>query len=63
MIHLYKYLEYEEENSEICMRIGHSSWVGGTLLWMVISHLNMFIPYPDSLKGKAVLIKTIFLGR
>jgi len=30
---------------------------------MVISHLNVFIPYPYSLKGKAVLIKTIFLGR
>lgn len=29
---------------------------------MVISHLSVFIPSPDSFKGKAVLIKTIFLG-
>lgn len=63
MIHLYKYLQYEEENSEIYMWIGHSSGGKKELCSeMVISHLSVFIPSPDSLKGKAVLIKTIFLG-
>ena len=59
MIHFYKYLHYEEENSKINMWIGHSS--GKNLCSEIdISRLQVFTPLLSP-KGKAVLIKTIFL--
>lgn len=61
MIQFYKYLHYEVENSKISMWIGHSS--GKNLCSEIdISRLQVFTPLLSP-KGKAVLIRTIFLGR
>lgn len=61
MIPFYKYLHCEAENSKISMWIGHSS--GKNLCSEIdISRLQVFTPLLSP-KGKAVLIRTVFLGR